>query len=330
VPERPILRTALLLFAALLVVGTVGYMLTEGWSPGHALYTAVTTLATLGIERPTTPAGEAFTTVYVLVGVGTAFYVLGAVVVFVMEGQLGQTMRRRRMERAIERLRGHFIICGYGRVGREIVAEFEHEGVPFVLVDVNQRSLDEAAAKGHLVIMGSPASDEVLRRAGIETARGLIAATDNDAENIYVTLAARGLRPDLFIVARANHPDAESKLQRAGADRIISPYSVGGRRMAMLALRPHSVEFVDTVLYSTGMGDDLLLEDLQVAEGSPLAGLTVGEVRRRVPDVNVLAVKKGERMIVNPSAEIPLTGGDVLVAIGTATQLGALEQATSQ
>src|SRR5919199_1488927 len=255
VPERPILHTALQLFLALLVVGTVGYMLTEGWSPGHALYTAVTTLATLGIERPTTPAGEAFTTVYVLVGVGTAFYVLGAVVVFVMEGQLGQTVRRRRMERALERLRGHFIICGYGRVGREIVAEFEHEGVPFVLVDVNQQSLDEAAAKGHLAIRGSPASDE--------------------------------------------------------------------------ALRPHSVEFVDTVLYSTGMGDDLLLEDLQVAEGSPLAGLTVGEVRRRVPDVNVLAVKKGERMIVNPSAEMPLTGGDVLVAIGTATQLRALEQAAA-
>jgi voltage-gated potassium channel len=177
--------------------------------------------------------------------------------------------------------------------------------------------------------MGSPASDEVLRRAGIETARGLIAATDNDPENIYVALAARGLRPDLFIVARANHPDAESKLQRAGADRIISPYSVGGRRMAMLALRPHSVEFVDTVLFSTGMGGDLLLEDLQVAEGSPLAGLTVGEVRRRMPDVNVLAVKKGERMIVNPSAEMPLTGGDVLVAIGTATQLRALEQAAA-
>ena len=329
-PERPILRTALLLFAALLVVGTVGYMLTEGWSPGQALYTAVTTLATLGIERPTTPAGEAFTAVYVLVGVGTALYVLGAVVVFVMEGQLGQTVRRRRMESALERLQGHFIICGYGRVGREIVAEFEHEGTPFVLVDVNQQSLDEAAAKGHLVLTGSPTSDEVLHRARIETARGLIAATDNDAENIYVTLAARGLRPDLFIVARANYADAESKLQRAGADRIISPYSVGGRRMAMLALRPHSVEFVDTVLYSTGMGGDLLLEDLQVAEGSPLAGLTVGEVRRRMPDVNVLAVKKGARMILNPGAEIPLSGGDVLVAIGTATQLRALEQATAK
>ena len=329
-PERLSLRTALLLFAALIAVGTVGYMLTEGWPPGLALYAAVTTLATLGTERPTTPAGMAFTTVYVLVGVGAAFYVLGALVVFVMEGQLGQTVRRRRMERAIERLRGHFIICGYGRVGREIVTEFEREGASFVLVDVNQQSLDEAAAKGHLVIMGSPASDDVLRRAGIETARGLIAATDNDAENVYVTLAARGLRPDLFIVARANYPDAESKLQRAGADRIISPYSVGGRRMAMLALRPHSVEFVDTVLYSTGMGGDLLLEDLQVAEGSPLAGLTVGEVRRRMPDVNVLAVKKGERMILNPGAEVPLTGGDVLVAIGTATQLQALEQATSQ
>jgi voltage-gated potassium channel len=327
-PGRPSLRTALLLFAALIAVGTIGYMLTEGWSPGFALYAAVTTLATLGIERPTTPAGMAFTAVYVLVGVGTAFYVLGALVVFVIEGGLGETVRRRRMERAIERLHGHFIICGYGRVGREIVAEFEHEGVPFVLIDINQQSLDEAAAKGHLTIAGSPASDEVLRRARIETARGLIAATDNDAENIYVTLAARGLRPDLFIVARANYPDAESKLQRAGADRIISPYSVGGRRMAMLALRPHSVEFVDTVLYSAG--GDLLLEDLQIAEGSPLAGQAVGDVRRRMPDVNVLAVRKGTRMILSPAADVLLTPGDVLVAIGTAAQLRALEKATAE
>lgn len=326
--ERPSLRTALLLFAALLAVGTVGYMLTQGWSVGQALYVAVTTLVTLGVERPTTPAGMAFTAVYVVVGVGTAFYALGALVVFVMEGGLGQTVRRQRMERAIARLQGHAIICGYGRVGHEIVAAFEREGVPFVLIDIHQPSLDEAAAKGYLVITGSPASDDVLCHARIETARGLIAATDNDAENVYVTLAARGFRPDLFIVARANHPDAEPKLQRAGADRVISPYSVGGRRMAMLALRPLAVEFADTVLYSKE--GDLLLEDLQIAAGSPLVGLTVGEVRSRTPDVGVLAVKKGARMLLNPGAAVPLTAGDLLVVIGTATQLKALEQATAR
>lgn len=326
-PERPSLRTALLLFAALIVAGTIGYMLTQGWPVGQAFYVAVTTLVTLGVERPTTPAGKAFTIVYVVVGVGMAFYVLGALVVFVMEGGLGQTVRKRRMERAIERLQGHFIICGYGRVGREIVSAFQREGVPFVLIDILQPSLDEAAAKGYPMITGSPASDEVLRQARIETARGLIAATDNDAENVYVTLAARGFRPDLFIVARANHPEAEPKLQRAGADRVISPYSVGGRRMAMLALRPLAVDFADTVLFSKG--GDLLLEDIQIVDGSPLAGLTVGEARSRTPDVGVLAVKKDERMILNPGAAVPLTAGDMLVVIGTAPQLKALEQAAS-
>lgn len=322
------LRVALALFALLMGIGTGGYMLTEGWSPGRAFYAAVTTLTTLGLERPTTPAGMAFTVVFVLGGVGTSFYILSSLVIYVAEGQLSQRMRRRHMEREIARLHGHYIICGYGRVGRQIVAAFAGEGVSFVLIDINQASLAAAEAQGHLVIQGSPATDEVLRQARLETARGLIAATDNDAENIYVTLAARSLRPDLFIVARANHPNAEDKLQRAGADRVISPYGLGGMRMAMLALRPLSVEFVDTVLRNKR--GDVLLEDVQIRPGSALVGLTLAEARRRyMPEVTVLVLQTGERVIVTPGPEATLAAGDALAVIGTATQLAVLEQAAS-
>lgn len=328
-PQRLRLRTVLLLFLALVGVGTAGFMLTEGWPLGQAFYAAVTTLTTLGTERPTSLAGMIFTAVYVLIGVGTSFYLLGSLVIFVAEGHLRADMRRRRMERRIEQVRDHFIICGYGRVGRQIVAEFGREGVPLVLIDIHQESLAEAEAQGHLVITGSPTRDEVLMQARLEVARGLIAAMDNDADNIYVTLAARVLRPDLFIVARANYPDAEPKLQRAGASRVISPYSVGGRLMAMLALRPLSVEFVETVLHNKG--GDLLLEDVQVTERSPLVGLTVGEAQRRyMPDVSVLAIQDGEQVVLNPGPEATLARGNTLAVIGTAAQLAALEQATSR
>lgn len=325
VTRRPNLRAALLLFVVLIGVGTVGFMLTEGWSPGQALFAAVTTLTTLGTDRPHTAAGMAFTVVFVLVGVGTSFYILTSLVVYVAEGHFTTTLEKRRMERAIGKLRHHFIICGFGRVGRQIAAEFDREGVPYILVDSNSDSLAHAAP-GQPVIHGNPASDEVLLKARLESARGLIAATDSDADNVYITLTARVLHPKLFILARANHPDAEAKLIRAGADRVISPYSVGGRLMAMLSLRPLSVEFVDTVLHNKA--GDLLLEDLHITGDSPLAGLTLDEVRERyMTAVGILAVQSGEQVLLNPSPETRLKVGDSLAVIGTASQLASLENA---
>jgi len=297
--ERLSLRMALLFVAGLMGVGTAGYMLTEGWSAGHALYVAVVTLTTLGSEGPTTPAGKAFTIIYVLVGVATSLYLLSALSVSVLEGRLSQRVRRRRMERAIERLRDHYIICGYGRVGREIGGEFAREGIPFVLIDIDQARLAEAETQGQLVITGSPASDDVLRYARLETARGLIAALDDDAENIYVVLSARVLRPKLFIVARANHPETVAKLERAGADQVLSPYAVGGRLMAAMALRPVSVECVDAILHNAR--GNLVLDDVRVAAGSPLVDCTVGELRGRYqPEVSVLAGRTDGRIILNP------------------------------
>jgi len=323
VSERLSLRAALLLVVVLILVGTVGYVVTEGWSPGLALYAAVTTLTTLGTIGPSSAAGRAFTVGYVLVGVATSFYILSTLAVFVVEGRLTQSLRRRRMERAIEGLRGHYIICGYGRVGREIGNEFAREATPFVLIDIDQERLETAARQGQLVISGNPAGDDVLRHAHLDTARGLIAALDDDAENIYVTLSARVLRPDLFIVARANHPDTELKLERAGANRVLSPYSVGGRLMAAMALRPLSVEVVDAVLHNRD--DQVTLTDLRIGPGSPLRGLSVGEAQRdHLRGVGVLALHTDGRLTLNPSPDIRLAEGDVLAVMGLPARLAAL------
>lgn len=323
--ERLSLRVALLFVAGLLATGTASYMLTEHWSAGHALYVAVVTLTTLGSEGPATATGKAFTIVYVLVGVATSLYLLSALSVYVLEGQLSQRVRRRRMERAIERLRDHYIICGYGRVGREIGGEFAREGIPFVLIDIDQGRLAEAEAQGRFVITGSPASDDVLGDARLDTARGLIAALDDDPENIYVVLSARVLRPELFIVARANHPETVAKLTRAGADQVLSPYTVGGRLMAAMALRPVSVECVDAILHN--VDGNLVLEDVRVAERSTLAGRTIGELRgRHQPELGVLAVRTPDRIILNPGADVQLSPGDTLAIVATAAQAALLKK----
>lgn len=320
------LRNVLLIFVGLLLAGTLGYMVTEGWSPFDSFYMTITILATVGggEATPLSTAGRLFTAAYIVVGVGTTLYILTALVVFVVEGQLGKAWEIRRMEREISNLRDHFIICGYGRVGRQIVQEFSREGVPAVVIDINQDSLTQARSDGQLTIAGTPAADEVLQRARIATARGLIAAMDSDPENIYVTLSARVLRPDLFIVARANRTDSEAKLQRAGANRVISPYRVGGRQMALLALRPLSVDLVDTVL--AGLNMQLILEDVAVKPGSRLIGLSLTELRRTyLPEALILALKRGESVQFGPSEETCIAEGDVLAVIGTPVQLERLE-----
>lgn len=328
--RRPNLRLALLVLLLLTVGGTAGYTLIEGWPLFDSLYMTITTLATVGYGEvhPLDQRGRIFTLLFIMVGVGTTLYILTSMVVYVVEGHLGQSVGRRRMERAIARLSDHFVICGYGRVGQEIAREFSREQVPFVVIDINEASLTQAEHDGYLTIHGSPAADEVLQRAHIDTAQGLIVAMDNDAENIYVTLSARVLRPDLYIVSRANQPASESKVKRAGANRVISPYRVGGKQMAMLALRPVSVDVVNTVLQ--GLNMELVLEDIEVGAASPFAGLTLDELRRSfIPEGSVLALKRGVKVTLSPQTDMILEAGDQLAVIGTPAQLKALERGAS-
>jgi len=228
------------------------------------------------------------------------------------------------MERNIAKLKRHFILCGYGRVGREIAHIFTEEGVPFVVIDKDRESIATAEKDGYLYVFGDATSDEVLKEAGIEQARGLVAALGSDAENVYITLSARGLRPDLFIEARTSSSMAGAKLKKAGADRIISPYSLGARRMAQLALRPTVVDFIDTVIYHRGR--ELQMENIAVGGDSALAGLTVEETRRRTKAAILAISKKGGKLVANPPGEETIESGDRLITLGTKQQLAALEE----
>jgi voltage-gated potassium channel len=325
---RQLIRAATIIVAVILI-GTGGYVVIEGWSVLDAVYMTITTMATVGFGEihPLSPNGRLFTIALIVLGVGGALYLLTAMMQFVFEGHLGRNLERRRMERRIEQLRDHFLLCGFGRVGRQVARDFREAGVPFVIIDVNQTSLDAAAELGYLCVRGDAADDETLRRAGIERARGLVTCVNSDADNIFVTLSARALRTDLFIVARGNNDDAAPKLRRAGADRVVSPYSIGGRQMAMLATRPAAVEFVDRVL---GRADvDLLLEDFTVGEGSALIGKTVRQVGQEIaPGVLILAIRRKEALVTQPPADTAVGVGDELVAFGTSSQLRTLESAS--
>ena len=320
-PLRP-----LVLLTAVVVAGTVGFMLIEGLPPLEALYLAVTTLSTVGYGdvHPTTTAGRLFTVGLVVVGVGVALFALTEVARSAYEGQFGYALWKTRMARRVSRLRDHFILCGYGRVGRQIADDLQRAGVPFVVVDRDPTGLRQAAERGLAVVEGDAGSDEVLRRAGVEHARGLVAAVAEDADNIYVTLSARALNPKLVIVARGNTDESLAKLERAGADRVVSPYSIGGQLMARLALRPLSVEFVDAIF--GGEDSDLLLEEVAIGPSSRLIEVSVDQVQSTLaPGVSILAIRRDAGLLPRPAPETRLRAGDELVVIGAPEQLQRLE-----
>ncbi len=310
----------------IIAAGVIGYVVIEGWSFIDAIYMTIITITTVGYAEvhPLTTTGRIFSLFLIAGGVGGALYALSGIAGYILEGHLGTTWGRRRMERNIAKLKRHFILCGYGRVGREIAHIFTEEGVPFVVIDKDRESIATAEKDGYLYVFGDATSDEVLKEAGIEQARGLVAALGSDAESVYITLSARGLRPDLFIEARASSSMAGAKLKKAGADRIISPYSLGARRMAQLALRPTVVDFIDTVIYRRGR--ELQMENIAVGSDSALAGLTVEETRRRTKAAILAISKKGGKLVANPPGEETIESGDRLITLGTKQQLAALEK----
>ena len=328
--QRPVVPRPLALAAAWLIgviaLGTVGYVVIEGWGWFDALYMTVTTITTVGggEPRPLTLGGKWWTILTVAVGFGVLTYTVLALFAYVVEGGFVAAVEERRTRQRVSRMRNHFILCGYGRVGREIALEFSQERIDFVVVDSNEDSLARATSEGYTVVHGDAANVETLKRAGIDSARGLVTAVDSNADNIYVTLSARVLKPDIFIVARANAEDAEQKIRLAGANRVISPYTIGGRRMASLAMRPTAVEFVDTVLSADN--GQLLLEDITIRDGSGWIGRALIELFPGGDEAFVLALKRDGAMRFRPAGETELRSGDELVTAGPPDAIRALEQ----
>jgi voltage-gated potassium channel len=310
----------------IIITGTVGYLLIEGWSFLDSFFMTITTITTVGYDEvhPLSNNGRIFSSFLIVGGVGGALYALTAIVAYVVEGEFGITLGRRQMKNKIGKLKEHFIICGYGRVGQEIANVFIEEHVPFVVIDNDHDKIAQADEDNRLYLLADATNDEVLKEAGIERARGLVVTVGGDAESTYITLSARQLNPSLFIEARSSGSKVETKLKKAGADRIISPNSIGARRMAMLALRPSVVDFIDTVIYHRGR--ELQMENISIQEGSSLAGLAIEEARHHAKATILAINRKSGKLVANPSAEEKLEVGDILIAMGTSQQLASLEK----
>jgi voltage-gated potassium channel len=328
--ERPVVPRPLLLAAALLIavlaLGTAGFVTIEHWSWFDSFYETVTTITTIGGGEPAPlhPLGKVWTIFVVAVGFGTLTYTVLALMAYVIEGHLIQVLESRRVRRRIGRMENHFVLCGFGRVGREIAREFTAEKIDFVVVDINEDSLRRAAAEGTAVVYGNAADIQTLKDAGVERARGLVTAVDSDATNVFVTLSARVLKDDLFIIARANNDDAEPKLRLAGANRVVSPYAIGGRRLASLAMRPIAVEFVDTIL--SAENSQLLLEDLTIKHDSQWIGRRLSDLVAETDEAIVLAIKRAGAMTFRPPGATMVSAGDDLVVAGPSTAIRALEE----
>lgn len=320
------LRLGLAAVATVLVVGTVGFMFVDRFSPLDALYRTVELMTTEGgFEDARTTGEKVLVVVVVVAGIGSLFYTLGAVAEYLIEGHFGRAIARHRMERKIERLAGHAVICGFGRVGKRIAREFEEAGQPFVVIDKLEANVAELEAAGYLYLRGDATEDTTLLAAEVRQARSLLAATDDDTENIAITLSARALAPGLWIVARANRDETEGKLVRAGADRVLSPYALGGHRMAGLAQQPHLMEFLDAAMKSKEL--DLALTVIQVEVGSSLVGIALPANVESLPpamrDSSVIAVRpagQGPWLAASRRSGRPVTAGDWLVVLGPVDQ----------
>ena len=313
--------------AATLAGGTIAFRETLHESWFQSFYRAVVTVTLTGLD--TVPSGDGPRIVsLVLVGVGlTIIGYAGAVIVeAVAGGVITGALAERRRERTIEHLHDHFIICGYGRVGRRVAEEFRAAGdVQYVVLDFHEDAVAAAKEDGVLMVEGDATNDENLRRAGIERARGLVAASDSDADNLFVVLSARSVRRDLTIVARASGADAERKLGLAGADRIVLPYTTAGRVMANLVLKPQVTAFLDAV--TTATGPDLQLAEIEVRQTCAAAGRTIRELRiRHETGAIVISLRKADGSFdTTPEPDTPIEVGDVLIGVGTPTELRALE-----
>jgi voltage-gated potassium channel len=321
------LRVIGALLLLVMAIGTTGYHIIEGWSWFDGFYMVVTTLTTIGYQEvhPLSHTGRVFNIFVILAGVSLLLLGVGSLSQALLEFELQSFFGRRRMQREIGRLEGHYIICGMGRVGRSVARELARKPAPFVIIENSENKLQHYSGENWLVVTGDATQETTLQQAQIEHARGLIAATTTDATNLYIVLTARGLNPHLKIIARASEDNAEKHLLTAGADSVVSPYSFAGQRIAQSLLRPHVVSFLDTA--TTHLGMDLEIGEIQVKPQSIFAGKTIESSRiRQDRGVIILAIKRHEGMRFNPAPDERIQPDDFLIAMGEPAQLRQLEQ----
>jgi len=312
---------------ALLLAGSLGFVWLEGWDFFDALYMTVTTLTTVGYSEthPLDRIGRIYNMVLILTGMGVMFYIVGSLARVVIEGELHAVLGRRKLIKHIRRMKNHYILCGFGRIGEIIARQLTERGLSLVVVENDPAMQDRLEASGYYFINGDATREEVLLEAGIERAKGLISVVSSDAANVYVVLTARSLKPDLFIVARGGEPGSEKKLLRAGADKVESPYEMGGQKMAQTIMRPTVVTFMELAMKE---GVDWTMEEIVVGPASSLQGVLLADsgIRQNLNLILVAIKRDGGEMLFNPSHETPILAGDTLIALGLRKNLDALEQ----
>jgi voltage-gated potassium channel len=317
-------RLPLILLGVVIVFGVSGYMLVNRWDLLDSIYMVIITISTVGygeVHAQGAP-GRIFSMVLIMVGVATMLYGIGVFAEALADNAFGIYRRERQLQRDLDRLRDHFIICGYGRMGTQIVAEFEDHGVSYVVIDQTGEALERIRAEGRLHIEGDASKEDVLKQAGIERARGLVSVVDSDERAVYIVLAARALNSQLYIVARGGRPESLRRLELAGATRTVSPYVMAGHRMAELAIRPALVDVIETLHHGEG---GIGVEEMLIAPGTKAVGKTIDQSGLLAPEAaRVLAVRRDDGTLhVSPSDDLRLEEGDLVIALGTEDQLFA-------
>jgi voltage-gated potassium channel len=327
---RPVrnLRVSLLILVLTLGLGTAGYIVLEGWDFLDALYMTVITLATVGYKEvhDLSTNGKLFTIGLILFGVATIAYAFGSLLQLMVEGQILRILGRRKLEKRINQLEGHYIVCGYGRIGALVSQEFLSRPVAFIVVERDPVICERLAKEKILFVQGDATDDDTLIKAGILRAKGLITAVTSESANVYITLTARGLNPDLFILARSVEEGSEIKLKRAGATKVISPYRIGANRMAWAVLRPSVVDFIDIAIGSESL--ELQLEEIRVAPNSSLVARTlISAGIRRAWGIMIIAIKKSSgAMLFNPESSTTIDAEDILIILGKPPDIRNLEK----
>jgi len=323
------IKLGILVLLVIIFSATLGLMYLEGWDFFTALYVTVITLSTVGYGdiTPTTFWGKVFTLLYIVCGVGAMAYTFASIAGFIIEGELKKVLRLKKMENKLKNINNHYIICGFGKIGKIVTKKFDNAGVPYVVIDIDEKNLMEETEnyKNLLYVIGDATLDEVLIKAGVKRAKGLIATVSSDAENLFITISARGLNPNLYIIAKAEAENTVDKLLKAGANRVVSPYSIGGMRIAEMALRPEILDFVSTLMDET---HDMEIGRFTVHPGSEVVGKTLHESKiRQKSGATILAIiKDNDNVIINPGPDVVLEVYNVIYAFGTKEHLKKLKK----